>query len=236
MADQKISQLAEHTSPVDADVLPIVNSGTTKKVTWANIKAVLKTYFDGLYALAAKGVTNGDSHDHNDGDGAQIAYSTLSGTPTIPVKASAAEINTGTNDAKFATPDALAGSIHGLKQIQIKIFDDATALATGDGKLIFMIPEALNGMNLVKAHAAVTTVSSSGAPTIQIRNVTDAVDMLSTLITIDASEYTSYSAATPPVIDATKDDVATGDLIAIDVDGAGTGAKGLIIYLAFQTP
>jgi hypothetical protein len=28
-------------------------------------------------------VTNGDSHDHNGGDGAQIAYSSLSGTPTL---------------------------------------------------------------------------------------------------------------------------------------------------------
>lgn len=35
------------------------------------------------YAVAAKGVTNGDSHDHNGGDGAQIAYSTLSGLPTL---------------------------------------------------------------------------------------------------------------------------------------------------------
>jgi hypothetical protein len=33
--------------------------------------------------------------------------------------------------------------------------------------------------------------------------------MLSTRITIDASEFTSYTAATAPVIDTTKDDVAT---------------------------
>ena len=150
--------------------------------------------------------------------------------------ATTAETDTGTDTGRAVTPDGLAGSIHGLKQIQIKIFDDATALATGDGKLILMIPEALNGMNLVKAHAAVTTVSSSGTPIVQIRNITDSVDMLSTRITIDANENTSYTAATAPVIDTTKDDVATGDLIAIDVDGAGTGAKGLIVYLAFQTP
>lgn len=35
------------------------------------------------YAPAAKGVTGGDSHDHSGGDGAQIAYSSLSGTPTL---------------------------------------------------------------------------------------------------------------------------------------------------------
>lgn len=36
----------------------------------------------GVYAPAANGVTNGDSHDHSGGDGAQIAYSTLSGIPS----------------------------------------------------------------------------------------------------------------------------------------------------------
>lgn len=36
------------------------------------------------YAPAAQGVTNGNSHDHDGGDGAQIAYSSLSGLPTLP--------------------------------------------------------------------------------------------------------------------------------------------------------
>jgi hypothetical protein len=38
---------------------------------------------DVVYAPIAKGVTNGDAHDHNGGDGAQIAYSSLSGAPTL---------------------------------------------------------------------------------------------------------------------------------------------------------
>lgn len=38
-------------------------------------------------APSAKGVTNGDSHDHSGGDGAQIAYSSLSGTPMSPIVA-----------------------------------------------------------------------------------------------------------------------------------------------------
>ena len=37
----------------------------------------------GDFAPAAQGVTNGNSHDHNGGDGAQIAYSSLSGLPTL---------------------------------------------------------------------------------------------------------------------------------------------------------
>lgn len=131
---------------------------------------------------------------------------------------------------------AVIGSDLGKRVIQVKVIDDATTLTTGDGKVIFLVPQELNGYNLVGANAFVTTVSSSGTPTVQIRNVTDSVDMLSTRITIDASEYTSYTAAAAAVVDATYDDVATGDRLAVDVDVAGTGAKGLGIVLTFQLP
>jgi hypothetical protein len=81
-------------TPVDADEIPILDSAASyglKNLTWSNLKATNKTYTDTLYsptshthsgyALVANGVTNGNSHDHNGGDGAQIAYSSLSGTP-----------------------------------------------------------------------------------------------------------------------------------------------------------
>ncbi len=53
----------EKTTPVDADVMPIQDSAASnvkKKVTWANIKATLKTYFDTLYvALSGNQTVNG---------------------------------------------------------------------------------------------------------------------------------------------------------------------------------
>lgn len=165
----------------------------------------------------------------------KIAWSDILTAIGTPVKATGAELITGTDDAKFATAKALkdAGITpkHGMI---IKIVDDSASLTIGDGKFIFPIPEEFNGMNLVSAHAAVSTVSSSGTPTYQIRNVTDSVDMLSTKITIDANENTSYTADTQPVIDTSHDDVATGDLIAIDKDVDGTGCKGDTIILTFR--
>jgi phage baseplate assembly protein gpV len=43
------------------------------------IKSSIKSYCDGLYSSSSSGVTNGDSHDHSGGDGAQIDHGELSG-------------------------------------------------------------------------------------------------------------------------------------------------------------
>lgn len=116
----------------------------------------------------------------------------------------------------------------------LKVYAEDTALAAGDGAMYFTIPQELDGMNLVSVGAHVYTASSSGAVTVQIHNATDTADMLSTAITIDATEKDSLTAATPAVINAATDDVATADEIRVDIDGAGTGAKGLEIRLGFR--
>lgn len=132
----------------------------------------------------------------------------------------------------------LAASVNSVieRVVILKVIADDTALTTGDGKMYFTIPVELNGMNLVSVGAHVYTVSSSGTPTIQIHNLTDTVDMLSTRITIDANEKDSKDATAAAVIDTTHDDVATGDEIRIDVDVAGTGTAGLEIRMGFQLP
>lgn len=76
-------------TPVDADHFGFrqASGGLLKKITWANIKATLKTYFDTLYATVAQGVTNGNSHDHNGGDGGQISFDSLSSKPAAVTNA-----------------------------------------------------------------------------------------------------------------------------------------------------
>jgi hypothetical protein len=112
--------------------------------------------------------------------------------------------------------------------------DDTTPVTTGEDKVIFCIPSDYNALKLIDADAYVTTNSTSGLPSIGIRNGATQ-EMLTTNITIDANEATSYTAATQPVIDtaSSHDLVSTGDLLHIDIDVAGTGAKGLGIILRF---
>ena len=122
------------------------------------------------------------------------------------------------------------------KNVYIKCISDNTTLTVYDGKACFTIPLSLNGMNLIDADASVYVVSSSGTPTINVYNLTDSQYMLSTDITIDASEYNSYTATSQPVINTSYDDVATGDRLRIDVSVAGTGTEGLDIILLFRSP
>lgn len=62
------------TAPVDTDYLPLMDSETTptanliKKLSWAYVKSVLKTYFDGLYS----GTGHTHSYSSTDHDGTHV--------------------------------------------------------------------------------------------------------------------------------------------------------------------
>jgi hypothetical protein len=121
--------------------------------------------------------------------------------------------------------------------VGIQVIDAGTDTATGDAKAYFRVPEELNGMNLTGVSATVYTAGTTNTTDVQIRNKTDTTDMLSTKMTIDSTETDTSTAATPAVIDTTKDDVVTGDVIAIDIDAVSTTpAKGLYIQLRFELP
>lgn len=115
----------------------------------------------------------------------------------------------------------------------IKVVSDFHTVVTGNGKFIFEIPKDLDGAQLIYIESYVTTVSSSGKPTIQIRNVMTANDLLSTKCEIEVNEKNSKDAVTQPVINTGTNAVAWGDHLAVDVDIAGTGAKGLGVILTF---
>jgi hypothetical protein len=144
------------------------------------------------------------------------------------------EVTTGTSTTLAVTPDSLAGStIFGRKTVSIQCTDGATAVAVADGVAYLTIPEALNGMNLVRAQATVVTAGTTNATTVMIHNLTDTADMLSGAISI-ASAGTVGTVGT---INGATDDVATNDILRIDVDSVSTTApKGLMVVLEFALP
>ena len=128
---------------------------------------------------------------HRTGPGARPGNSPRSRLTTDADRPASHTVTLGTNltgtdqgDGELLI-DATGGATSD-RVLQLKIIDDTTILTTGDGKLIFAVDDTLNGLNLVDADAFVTTVSSSGLPTVQIRNITQTADMLTTRITIDA--------------------------------------------------
>lgn len=116
-------------------------------------------------------------------------------------------------------------------ELTLKIQSDITLLTVGDGKYIYTINDKLDGFTLSSVHASLTTVSSLNKPEFKIYNLTDSVEMLSTNVTIDVGEFTSYDATIPAVI--LNGFVSKKDRLRFDVVGAGTSAKGWSMILTF---
>ena len=100
--------------------------------------------------------------------------------------ATAAEVNTGTDNTRAVSPDSLSQSVMGGKYATFMLFESSTSVSTGDGIAAFSVPADFNGMNLVAALATVHTKGITNTTDIQIRRrrAGVAADMLSTKITI----------------------------------------------------
>lgn len=123
------------------------------------------------------------------------------------------------------------------RYLECVCFAFTTSVTTGDGAFYAHIPTELDKMILTYVHALVITAGTTGTTDIQIANVTDSVDLLSTKLTIDSTETGSNTAATAAVITVANRVVATNDVLRIDVDAVSTTKpKGLIVTLGFRLP
>jgi len=110
--------------------------------------------------------------------------------------------------------------------IAIACGDETTATAAATAVVTFHMPYAFT---LTGVKAGVTTAPVGSVLTVDINEA--GTTILSTKITIDASEKTSGTAATAAVISDTA--LADNALMTIDVDGVGSGTAGagLKVYL-----
>jgi hypothetical protein len=111
-------------------------------------------------------------------------------------------------------------------EIQLAASDETTALTAGTAKMTFRMPHA---MTVTAVRASLTTAQASGSIfTVDINE--GGTSILSTKLTIDNTEKTSTTAATPAVISDTA--LADDAEITIDIDQIGNGtATGLKITL-----
>jgi hypothetical protein len=260
MTQKKISELNAASTLAGTEVLPVVQSSATVKATVAQVLANLNAtnLTSGTVPLARlSGITNTEI-----GASAAITYSKLSLSGSVvnsDVSASAAiaysklsltgsivdaDVNASAAIAlsKIALPSQTSNANKVLKTdgsavswgypeecFTIAVSDETTDITTGTGKVTFRAPFAFTIPRIPRA--SLSTASSSGLPEVNIKVA--GTTIFSTKLTIDATEKTSTTAATAAVLTTTPTTVSDDAEITIDIDTAGTGAKGLKVYLFY---
>ena len=119
--------------------------------------------------------------------------------------------------------------------VHLKVFDDTTAAAAGNDARRFVVTDDLGGTYLRSVNITVTTVGSSSTG-VQIHNLTNTDDVLTTIATIDTGDTTSYDSAALHDVDTTgtppTNRCLRGDVLRVDVDD-GSDALGLEVLLEF---
>jgi hypothetical protein len=204
-----------------------------------NLCQVITTFTTGLNAL--NGLTAQVQNFATGTSGTDFGISSASTTHTFNLPTASAS-NRGalstadwtTFNGKFNTPTGTTsqyvrgdGSLASLPfELVVAASDETTALTTGTAKITFRMPRAVT---LTSVRASLTTAQASGSIfTVDINEA--GTSILSTKLTIDNTEKTSTTAATPPVISDVN--LADDAEMTIDIDQIGDGtAKGLKVTL-----
>lgn len=203
------------------DLAPVATSGEASDVSIVDAGGYFtSTDVEGALQELGAGGGGGGMTNPMTAQGDMI-YGGTSGTPTRLPIGSARQmlvVNSGATAPEYVnTP---------LQTLAIACSDLVTNITTGTGKAYFYVPY---DFSLTEVQASLDTPQSAGSIfTVDINE--SGTTILSTKITIDNTEGSSITAATPPVI---SDALLTkGNKITVDVDQVGTaGARGLIVYL-----
>ena len=147
---------------------------------------------------------------------------------TATAASTPATLTVGSNGQRL---EAASGESTGLKWasdpvvLAVAVSDETTNITTGTAKVTFRMPFA---MTVTAVRASLSTASTSGNPTFDFNEGGTSI-LGANKLSIDANEKTSTTAATATTISdsALADDAE----ITIDIDTAGTGAKGAKVYI-----
>jgi hypothetical protein len=201
---------------------------------WAASSA--KTKLDGIATNATANATDAQLRDRSTHTGTQAAgtitglaavatsgaYGDLSGQPTIPAPADAAPQPLAAAAAIGTSADyAREDHVHQRDSdvIVIPVGDETTALTAGTNRVRFRMPFAAT---LLAVRASVNTAPTGSTLIVDINEA--GISVLGTKLSIDATEFSSTTAASAATI--TDSSLADDAEISIDIDQIGSTVAG----------
>ena len=170
----------------------------------------------GVFSIASGVIVNADVNAS-----AAIAYSKLNLSSSI--------VSGDIVDGTIALADISTAAK--TEALIFAVSDETTALTAGTSTGVFRMPY---GFTLTAVRASVTTAGTGSVITVDINE--SGTSILSTKLTIDATEKTSTTAATAAVISDTAladDAEITIDIDTVDSGGVGAGLK--VYLIGYQT-
>jgi len=185
---------------------------------------------------------------------APLASPTFTGTPTLPTGTIATTQTAGNSTTAVATTafvttaDNLKANLAGPtftgtvtiptldvttkliaeQSFTVALSDETTSITTGTSKVTFRAPFA---MTLTKIPRASLANAGTGTSTVVDINKSG-TSILSTKLTIDATQKTSTTSATTAVLSSST--INDDEEITIDIDAAGTAARGLKVTIFYK--
>lgn len=176
--------------------------------------------------MAQQTVNIGTVANDGTGDNLRTGGDKINDNFTELYAADANNLKKANNLSDVANAAAAGANIRPVESFIIACSDETTALTTGTAKVTFRMPYAFT---MTDVRASVNTAPTGATLNVDINEA--GVSILSTVITIDAGEKTSTTAATAAVIsDASLADDAE---VTIDIDQVGStiAGKGLKVAL-----
>lgn len=194
-----------------------INDGTNtrilQKVTLATGDRLQYVDGSGFQTVTAAGATTGMSNPMT--AAGDIIVGGASGSP--------ARLAAGSNGQSLRLASGTPAWATEYDTWCIAVSDETTAITTGTSKVTFYAPFACT---IDEVFIGLSGQSSSGAVTADVNKA--GTSIFSTNPSIDVSEDTSLT-GTIAVLTTTS--LAKGDKLTIDIDSAGTGAKGLKVFI-----